>query len=116
MAINTIQNGTIPAINGNGINSKIYPSDHQRQDLKEHLKQIKENLLNPAEVTFCDISKSNDTLNSNKKDRKRLTTISSEASDTDSIGSTSTVHPGSTKKKPNIPDGGYGECFIFFFP
>lgn len=93
MAINTIQNGTIPAINGNGINSKIYPSDHQRQDLKEHLKQIKENLLNPAEVTFCDISKSNDTLNSTK----------------DSIVSTSTVHPGSTKKKPNIPDGGYGE-------
>jgi hypothetical protein len=90
-------------ITANGIGKhKVFPNDQQREDLKEHLKLIKENFLNPAEVTFCNIPA--DEINGK---RTRLTTICSENSDTDSIVSTSTVHPGS-KKSPKIPDGGYG--------
>lgn len=83
---------------------KIYPDSNGAASTyyRDQLSIIKTNLLNPAEVTFnvndgCD--------NGNK--RKRLTTISSETSDTDSFVS-STAH---AKKK--IPDGGYGWVIVF---
>lgn len=93
--------------NGIGGKNKVFPNDQQREDLSKQLKQIKENFLNPAEVTFCNVPAEE----TNGK-RNRLTTICSENSDTDSIVSTSTVYPGS-KKTPKIPDGGWGWVVVF---
>lgn len=103
-----IELNAAPAKKLNGVN-------HQSQHMKDQLAVIKTNLLNPAEVTFCNLS--DESINLNK--RRRLTTINSEPedSDADSIISTSTVHPASTaserERKKKLPDGGYGwVCFL----
>lgn len=83
---------------------------------KEQLAVIKTNFLNPNEVTFCDVSDEDISIasdNSRKTSRRRR--LLSTDTDADSI--VSSVHP--TKKKPNIPDGGYGWMvslifFVFF--
>jgi hypothetical protein len=85
---------------------KIYPDTNgttQSAYYRDQLSIIKTNLLNPAEVTF----NVNDVNRQQGTKRKRLTTISSEASDTESFGSNSTNH-----HKKKIPDGGYGEPII----
>jgi hypothetical protein len=84
---------------------KIYPDLNGAPSAyyRDQLSILKTNLLNPAEVTFKNV---NDGRQNGTK-RKRLTTISSEASDTDSYASSSN-HP---KKK--IPDGGYGWVIVF---
>lgn len=81
---------------------KIYPDTNGTTSTyyRDQLSIIKTNLLNPAEVKFSNI---NDGCENGTR-RKRLTTISSEASETESFASSSTAHP--SKKK--IPDGGYG--------
>lgn len=88
-----------------GNTRKIYPDtngasviSNPSQYYRDQLSIMKTNLLNPAEVTF----KVNDL--EPEKNRKRLTTISSEQSDTESFAS-------SAKKK--IPDGGYGWIVVF---
>lgn len=89
-----------------GINSrKIYPDSNGFYH-RDQLSIIKTNFLNPAEVTFLNVD---DEVRQEKK-RKRLTTISSEASETESFASSSSTvnHP---KKK--IPDGGYGWVVVF---
>lgn len=91
--------------------------NHQPQHIKDQLAVIKTNLLNPAEVTFCNLS--DESINLNR--RKRLTTINSEPedSDGDSIISTSNTHPASTaserERKKKLPDGGYGWVILFLF-
>lgn len=85
---------------------KIYPDANGATSMyyRNQLSIIKTNLLNPAEVTFSNVHEASE----NGTKRKRLTTISSEASDTESLTS-STAHP--SKKK--IPDGGYGWVIVF---
>ena len=86
---------------------KVYPDENgtlPSSYYRDQLSIIKINLLNPAEVTF-NVHEANG--HGNK--RKRLTTISSEASDSESFASSSTNHP--AKKK--IPDGGYGWVVVF---
>lgn len=90
-----------------GVNTrKIYPDSNGVTSAyyRDQLSLMKTNLLNPAEVTFLNV---NDGCRNEAK-RKRLTTISSETSDTDSV-STTTTNP--SKKK--IPDGGYGWVIVF---
>lgn len=81
---------TAPKLNGR----KIYPDDSSNgfasQYYRDQLAIMKENLLNPAEVTFK--------VQENGSRRKRLTTISSEVSDIESTTSGST-----TKEKKKIP-------------
>lgn len=77
---------------------KIFPNtndDYPSQYYRDQLAIMKENLLNPAEVTFK--------VQENGTHRKRLTTISSEVSDVESVSSSST-----SKDKKKIPDGEYG--------
>lgn len=102
MVIELQMQATPPRVN----TRKIYPDENgvSSSYYRDQLSIIKTNLLNPAEVTF-NVHDGND----NENRRKRLTTISSETSDTESLASTSTVHP--TKKK--IPDGGYGWVIVF---
>lgn len=77
-----------PPLKLNG--QKIYPNEMANGDtsqyFRDQLATMKENLLNPAEVTFR--------IQENGTKRKRLTTISSEISDVESVTSGST-----TKKK-----------------
>lgn len=80
----------------NGVTSAYY---------RDQLSLMKTNLLNPAEVTFLNVNDGS----RNEAKRKRLTTISSETSDTESMSTTTTINP--TKKK--IPDGGYGWVIVF---
>lgn len=90
-----------PIVNS-GISRKVYPdADAVTSHYRDQLSSIKTSLLNPAEVTFLNV---HDECNNRESRRKRLTTISSDASDTESFGSSSSSHP--NKKK--IPDGGYG--------
>jgi hypothetical protein len=77
---------------------KIYPDNNELEGspsryYRDQLAIMKENLLNPAEVTFKEVQ-------DNGTRRKRLTTISSETSDIESVTSAST-----TKEKKKIPDG-----------
>lgn len=82
---------------------KIFPDTNgdTSQYYRDQLAMMKENLLNPAEVTFKEVQE-------NGARRKRLTTISSEVSDIESVTSSSTV-----KDKKKIPDGGYGWIIVF---
>jgi hypothetical protein len=82
-----------PPLKLNG--QKVYPNEmanghgdtsHTSRYFRDQLATMKENLLNPAEVTFR--------IQENGTKRKRLTTISSEISDVESVTSGST-----TKKK-----------------
>lgn len=77
-------------------NNEAYTSQYYR----DQLAIMKENLLNPAEVTFK--------VQENGVRRKRLTTISSENSDIESVTSS-----GSKEHKKKIPDGGYGWVIVF---
>lgn len=96
---------------GSGIHSrKVYPDCNgfvsSSSYHRDQLSIIKTNFLNPAEVTFLNV----DDEGRQENKRKRLTTISSEASETESLASsTSTAHH--LKKK--IPDGGYGWVVVF---
>lgn len=79
---------------------------------KEQLAVIKTNFLNPNEVTFCDVSDEDVSIGSdNSRKTSRRKRLLSTDTDADSI--TSSVHP-VHKKKPLIPDGGYG--WIVSFP
>lgn len=89
-----------------GNTRKIYPDCNGSTYYRDQLSIIKTNLLNPAEVTFSNVHESSD----NVMKRTRLTTISSEQSDTESIASTSTIR--ASKKKKQI-DGGYGWVVVF---
>lgn len=92
---------TAPPKTNAGNSRKIYPdSDGATAVYRDHLSIIKTNLLNPAEVTFSNVPDGCEY----EIRRKRLTTISSDTSDTISIASSSMAHH--SKKK--IPDGGYG--------
>lgn len=74
-----------PRLNG----QKVYPNTANgktSQYFRDQLATMKENLLNPVEVTFR--------VQENGTKRERLTTISSEVSDIESVTSGST-----TKKK-----------------
>lgn len=92
----------IPKTSG-AITRKIYPDTQYR----DQLSIIKSNLLNPVEVTFSNVQ----VAHGNETKRKRLITISSDTSESESLAftSTSTIHQ--TKKK--IPDGGYGWVIVF---
>lgn len=80
---------------------------------KEQLAVIKTNFLNPNEVTFCDVSDEDVSIASdNSRKTSRRKRLLSTDTDTDSI--TSSVHPAAHKKKPLIPDGGYGWMVSFF--
>lgn len=79
------------------INTIILPANNRRI-YPDEITTVKSSLLNPSEVTFHD----SDLI----PKRKRLTTISSETTEWESHASTSTLN--TTKKKPKIPDGGYG--------
>ncbi len=85
-----IEPQTTPKVNG----CKIYPDELSNgitpQYYRDQLAIMKENLLNPAEVTFK--------VQENGAKRKRLTTISSEISDVESVTSGST-----NKDKKKIP-------------
>lgn len=86
---------------------KIYPDTNGTSPAsyyRDQLSIIKTNLLNPAEVTF-----NVHDLNGVSAKRKRLTTISSETSESESFASTSTNH----QSKKKIPDGGYGWVVVF---
>lgn len=98
---------TPPRASG-GNTRKIYPNPDCNGSAyyRDQLSIIKTNLLNPAEVTFSNVHESSD----NVMKRTRLTTISSEQSDTESIASTSTIR--ASKKKKQI-DGGYGWVVVF---
>lgn len=80
---------TPPKLNGR----KIYPDDLANGDASKYYRDqlaiMKENLLNPAEVTFR--------IQENGNKRKRLTTISSDISDVESVSSST------TKEKKKIP-------------
>lgn len=84
-------------------NRKIYPNDEANGDASQYYRDqlaiMKENLLNPAEVTFR--------LQENGNRRNRLMTISSEISDNESVAS-------STKEKKKIPVR-FSFRLIFFF-
>lgn len=72
------------------------------------LAEIKISLLAPNEVTFCvndERGRSNGATSTPTKLRRHL---DSEISETDSIISSVTI-----KKKPNIPDGGFGWVVVF---
>ena len=89
-----------------GVNMrKIYPDSNGVTSAyyRDQLSLMKTSLLNPAEVTFLNVK------DGCEAKRKRLTTISSETSDTESMSTTTTVNP--SKKK--IPDGGYGWVIVF---
>lgn len=90
----------------NGHSRKNYSDLNATSDSyhRDQLLIIKTNLLYPTEVKFSNINDGHE----NDTRRKRLTTISSEASETESMASSST-HP--MKKK--IPDGGYGWVIVF---
>ncbi|KAG5678198.1 hypothetical protein PVAND_007891 [Polypedilum vanderplanki] len=87
---------------------KIFPDDTNEDAYTTHLYYrdqlaiMKENLLNPAEVTFK--------VQENGTRRKRLTTISSEISVSDVSVTSSTYKE---NKKKMIPDGGYGWVIVF---
>lgn len=87
-----------PKVNS-GNSRKIYP-DSDGVTYRDQLSIIKTNLLNPAEVTFSNVPDGCEY----ETRRKRLTTISSETSDTESIASSTIAH----HNKKKIPDGGYG--------
>lgn len=99
---------------------KVYPdtngaishhNQQQSQYVKDQLSIIRSNLLNPVEVTFCNVDDENQR---HEQRRTRLTTISSEASDSDSISSSITVRPASSQGgKKKVPDGGYGWVIVF---
>lgn len=85
-------------------NRRIYPDNNitpshnnNHLDYCNEIATIKTTLVIPSEVTFhdCDMP----------KQRKRLTTISSETTDGDLHASSSTINVTKTRK---IPDGGYG--------
>lgn len=86
---------------GATITRKIYPDTQYR----DQLSIIKTNLLNPAEVTFSNVQV---VAHGSELKRKRLTTISSETSESESLASTST-----NQAKKKIPDGGYGWVVVF---
>jgi hypothetical protein len=84
---------------------KIYPDSNGASSAyyRDQLSLLKTNLLNPTEVTFKNVNEGRE----NGTKRKRLTTISSEASDTESYASSS------NQAKKKIPDGGYGWVIVF---
>lgn len=90
-----------PKVNS-GNSRKIYP-ESDGATYRDQLSIIKTNLLNPAEVKFSNVPDGCEY----ETRRKRLTTISSEASDTESIVSSTTAH----QNKKKIPDGGYGYVY-----
>uniref|UniRef100_A0A1L8DEN9 Putative monocarboxylate transporter n=1 Tax=Nyssomyia neivai TaxID=330878 RepID=A0A1L8DEN9_9DIPT len=75
---------------------------HKNGIAKDQLALIRSSLLSPTEVTFCNVS---DTSSATKR-RRRLT---STDTDVDSIAS-SGYHQ---KRKPEIPDGGFGWVVVF---
>lgn len=97
----------VTPIRSNGNTRKVYPDSNGQAAsyYRDQLSIIKTNLLNPAEVKFLNVNDGH----VNETKRKRLTTISSEASETESFASSSTAHH--SKKK--IPDGGYGWVIVF---
>ncbi|XP_059620166.1 uncharacterized protein LOC132264105 [Phlebotomus argentipes] len=68
---------------------------------KDQLALIRSSLLSPNEVTFCDVS---DSSGATPKRRRRLTSTDTD----DSIASS-----GEQKRKPAIPDGGFGWVVVF---
>lgn len=83
-----------------GISRKIHPDSST--NYRDQLSIVKTNFLNPAEVTFSK-------LEYNKAGRQRLTTISSETSEIESLTSSTNHH----RSKKRIPDGGYGWVVVF---
>lgn len=85
---------------------------------KEELEAIKTTLLNANEVTFCNIS--DDDKDDNQRAMSQLTVVdpnrgkgrlNSEASEADSI--LSSYSEPVQKRKPKIPDGGWGWMVVF---
>lgn len=72
---------------------------------------IKNNLLCPTEVTFCDLSDGDSSIGSVSGYKQRRRRITSTDTDVDSI--MSSVPSKSNKPKPKIPDGGYGWIVVF---
>jgi hypothetical protein len=79
---------TTPKLNGRKVYSDELSNGYASQYYRDQLAIMKENLLNPAEVTFK--------VQENGSRRKRLTTISSEIS-------VESSNSGSTKDKKKIP-------------
>uniref|UniRef100_A0A7G3AQK6 Putative monocarboxylate transporter 9-like protein n=1 Tax=Lutzomyia longipalpis TaxID=7200 RepID=A0A7G3AQK6_LUTLO len=71
---------------------------------KDQLALIRSNLLSPNEVTFCNVSDTSSA--GSTKRRRRLT---STDTDVDSIASSNYQQ----KRKPEIPDGGFGWVVVF---
>lgn len=90
----------VPPKTSASITRKIYPDTQYR----DQLSIIKSNLLNPVEVTFSNVQ----VAHGNDTKRIRLTTISSDTSESESLASNSTIH-----HKKKIPDGGYGWVIVF---
>lgn len=94
-----------PPTAGGANTRKVYPdSNGTSAYYRDQLSILKTNLLNPQEVTFCNVNDGRE----NGTRRKRLTTISSEASDTESLASST-----NQQHKKKIPDGGYGWVIVF---
>lgn len=77
---------------------------------------IKTNFLNTTEVTFCNLSDDeyddddgdDDSNNLSMESLPKIRRKRLISTDTDADSIISSVHPQINKKKPNIPDGGYG--------
>lgn len=71
---------------------------------------IRNSLLSPNEVTFCDVSDDDTSIDTTLTGRGRRKRPSSTDTDADSIMSSASK---TTRPKPEIPDGGFGWVVVF---